>query len=163
MKNNSISASKDIEEKLSLAYEESDDFSNLPQDKIGAVCAFCFCDGKFVLVNNAGKWEPVAGHVEKGESADSALVREVKEEANMKVLKYFPLASLYFKDDDYFMTQYLCITEPYGDFVSDPDGEVTEIKMVDFYDIPKYFSKGDSSRLTLDRCKSVLDKIKLIF
>jgi 8-oxo-dGTP pyrophosphatase MutT (NUDIX family) len=161
MKNNSFD-SEDIEERLSLIYKESDDFSNLPQDKIGAVCAFCYFNNKFVLVKNVGKWEPVAGHVEKGEDVYPALIREVKEETNMKVLKHFPLASLYFKKGDYYMTQYLCITKPYGDFISDPDGEVSEIKLVDFFDIPKYLLKGDPATLTLNRCKSVLDKIDKI-
>ena len=94
--------SKKTGEMVYAYYEESDDFSNLPQEKIGSVCAFCYCDGKFVLVNNEGNWEPVAGHVEKNESPDEALIREVKEESNMKVLKYFPLGFQYSHGEDFY-------------------------------------------------------------
>lgn len=142
-----------------MKYEETDDFSYLPQEKIGAVCAFCYLNGKFILVKNEGNWEPVAGHIEPGELKEAALLREVKEEANMNVIEYFPLANLYFSKNDFYMVQYLCLVEPYGDFMSDPDGGVTEIKMVDLLDIPKYFSKDDYSGLTLRRCAQVLENV----
>jgi hypothetical protein len=32
-----------------------------------------------------------------------------------------------------------CIVEPYGDFESDPDGDITEIKLIDPQDYKKYF------------------------
>ena len=139
-------------------YEDSDDFSNLPQEKIGSICAFCYYDGKFVLVNNGPLWEPVAGHVEKGESSEEALIREIQEESNMRVLKSYPLGYLYVNEGDFYQTQYLCIVEPYGPFVSDPDGGVTAIQLVDFSEIPNILDKDDTSRITLNRCESVLKK-----
>ena len=35
-----------------------------------------------------------------------------------------------------------CIVEPYGDFVADPDGDITEIKLIDPWDYKKYFDWG---------------------
>lgn len=151
--------SKKTGEKVYVYYEESDDFLNLPQEKIGSVCAFCYCGGKFVLVNNEGNWEPVAGHVEKKESPDEALIREVKEESNMKVLKYFPLGYLYTYGEDIYQTRYFCTTEPYGPFISDPDGGVTEIKLVEtekFFDIVAW--KG-TIHLIKEKCLKIIEKL----
>ncbi len=36
----------------------------------------------------------------------------------------------------------VCIVEPYGDFTVDPDGEVTEIKLIDPKENKKYFDWG---------------------
>jgi len=142
-------------------YKDSDDFSDLPQDKIGAVCAFSFCDDKFVLVKNEGRWEPVAGHIEKGESPEEALIREIKEESNMKVLKFVPLGYLYVAETDFYQVQYLCLVEPYGPFVEDPDGGVTAINLVDFKDVPKHLEPNDTSWATLKRCEEVFKVVKI--
>jgi 8-oxo-dGTP pyrophosphatase MutT (NUDIX family) len=137
-------------------YEEADDFSQLPTEKIKAVCAFSYCDGKFVIVKNGEYWEPVAGHVEMGETPEEALIREVQEESNMKVLKYFPVGYLYIREVDVYQTRYLCLVEPYGPFVSDPDGGVTAIKLVPSEDFAKYISATDSALLTVDRCLEMI-------
>jgi 8-oxo-dGTP pyrophosphatase MutT (NUDIX family) len=141
-------------------YEDSNDFSKLPQAKIGSVCAFCYYNNKFVIVKNERNWEPVAGHVEPGETPEEGLIREVKEESNMKVLKYIPIGYLYTDGDDIYQTRYLCFTEPYGPFVKDPDGGVTEIKLVDFSEITKYVEFGDTAHATLARLKEEIDKIQ---
>lgn len=146
-------------------YKDADDFLNLPQEKVLAICAFCYYDGKFVLVWNGSNirknWEPVAGHVEKDETFEEALIREIKEESNMKVLKFWPLGYLYVQEGDFYQAQYLCQVEPYGPFISDPDGGVTEIKLVDFAEIDGYLTKDDTSRSTLSRCAEVWEKLKL--
>jgi len=155
--------SKSAGNKRTGFFEDKDNFSNLPKEKIKSICAFCYCDGKFVIVKNTSNilrnWEPVSGHIEQGESPEEALVREVQEESNMKVLKHFPLGYLYIREVDIYQVQYLCLVEPYGPFISDPDGGVTEIKLVDYSEMAEYFDKNDTSRLTLTRCKEVLDKV----
>jgi len=37
----------------------------------------------------------------------------------------------------------VCIVEPYGPFVSDPDGEATKIELIDPKDYKKYFDWGE--------------------
>jgi len=138
----------------------SDNFSDLPQEKIGAVCAFCYYDGKFILVKNGGLWQPVAGHVEEGETAEQALTREIKEESNTQLLKSYPLGYFYVSTDDYYSTWYLCEVIPYGPFVSDPDGGVTEIIFVDFNEITKYLAPDDIGNLLLKRCEEVWRNMK---
>jgi ADP-ribose pyrophosphatase YjhB (NUDIX family) len=142
-------------------YEESDDFSNLPQQKIWSVCAFCYYDGKIVMVKNEGHWEPVAGHVESGETPDEALIREVKEESNMKILKYFPLGFHYTHNEDRYQARYFCIVEPYGPFVSDPDGGVTEIKLIKTRDISESIEWNGTDVLIAQKCQKILGRLGL--
>jgi hypothetical protein len=39
-------------------------------------------------------------------------------------------------------TRSVCIVETYGDFVSDPDGDIAEIKLIDPAEYKKYFDWG---------------------
>ena len=45
---------------------------------------------------NEGKWIGVGGHVEKGETPEDALIREIKEETNLEVLEYSKRGIVYF-------------------------------------------------------------------
>jgi 8-oxo-dGTP pyrophosphatase MutT (NUDIX family) len=152
--------SKSAKHARSGYYEEVDDFSALPQDKIKAICAFCYYDEKYVIVKNGPYWEPVAGHVEEGETGEEALIREIKEEANMKVLKYFPVGYLYIKEVDVYQTRYLCVVEPYGPFVSDPDGDVTEIKLVLTEDLTKFVAAEDTALLMTKKCLNIVETLR---
>jgi len=51
------------------------------------VAGFVFHDGKVLLVNHAklGMWLPPGGHIEKDETSDQALLRELSEETGLKV------------------------------------------------------------------------------
>jgi 8-oxo-dGTP pyrophosphatase MutT (NUDIX family) len=148
--------SKKGKNKRSGYYEETDDFSHLPPEKIKSVCAFCYYDNKFVIVKNGSYWEPVAGHIEVGETPEQALIREIKEESNMKVLKYFPIGYLYTREVDIYQTRYLCFVEPYGPFEMDPDGGVTEIKLVPPAGIVDVINWKDSALLMKDKCMEII-------
>lgn len=137
-------------------YEDADDFSSLPIEKVKSVCAFCLYDGRFLIVKNEGRWEPVAGHVEKGEDLQTALEREIKEESNMKVLKTFPIGYFYGQEEDIYQTRYLCLVEPYGPFVADPDGDVTEIKLVKESEILDHVHWKDTALLMRDKCLKIV-------
>jgi len=154
--------SKSKNEQRSGYYEDCINFDSLPKEKIKAICAFCHYNNKFLLVKNGEHWEPVAGHVEQGELPEETLFREIKEESNMKVLKYFPLGYLYIKEVDIFQAQYFCTVEPYGQFTSDPDGGVTAIRLVNFNEINELLTKDDTSKLTLKRCQEVFNKLTLL-
>ena len=54
-----------------------------------------------------GKWMGVGGHIEKGETPDEALIREVKEETNLTLLSYEMRGIIYFQNDDYEEVMYL--------------------------------------------------------
>ncbi len=40
-------------------------------------------------------------------------------------------------------TRSVCIVEPYGPFISDPDGEVTKIELIDPKNYKEYFDWGE--------------------
>ncbi len=142
-------------------YEEVDVFSILPQEKIKSICAFCYYEGKIVMVKNEGHWEPVAGHIEVNETPDQALIREVKEESNMKVIKSYPLGYHYSYDGDRYQTRYFCLVEPYGPFIADPDGGVTEIKFVKPENISENVEWKGTDILIAKKCEEIIKKYSL--
>lgn len=114
--------------------------------KVSGVHAYCFYKDKLVVVyaENKKSWTPAGGGVEKGESVEEAVIREVKEETNMKVLsqRLIGFQDVFEPEKVVTQTRSVCIVEPYGDFVSDPDGDVTEIKLINPKDYKKYFDWG---------------------
>ena len=76
-----------------VEYFEVDSFAHLPQGEITQCYGIVFVGDKFLVVNNVnnfGMYTPVGGSIEPGELPDDALIREVKEESNMKVLNFKP-------------------------------------------------------------------------
>jgi 8-oxo-dGTP diphosphatase len=77
------------------------------QQKI-TVCAFVHYDGHMLAVRRSdtreflpGKWELVGGHVEFGESLDTALAREICEETNLEAIIGTPFhAFTYLRNTD---------------------------------------------------------------
>ena len=71
-------------------YYECDSFEQLPQEKITQCYSVAFYKEKIVIVHNEKQdtWGLVGGSVEKGESLGETLIREIKEESNMKVIDF---------------------------------------------------------------------------
>ena len=112
--------------------------------KINGARAFCMYRGKLVIVyeKEKGAWSLPGGGTELGETVEQTIIREVKEETNMNVLKHQILGFLdvYFSDGVHSYTFSYCDVEPFGDFVSDVGGEVTEVKLIPPEDFEKYRS-----------------------
>lgn len=132
---------------LKVVYKDIHSELELEDKKIHAVHAYCFCGDKLVLVysEEKGYWSPPGGAVEIGESVTDAVRREVKEETNMNVLKQRLIGCQDITEPKGVVSQTrsVCIVEPYGDFISDPDGDVTKIELIDPKDVEKYFSWGE--------------------
>lgn len=131
-------------EVLEVIYREADPLKDLEGKILQGVRAYCFYEGKLIVVYSEAKkyWTPPGGGIEQGETYEQAVVREVKEESNMKVLsqKLIGYQDIYQKDGSILrQTRSVCLVEPYGLFVSDPDGDITEIKLIDPKDYKKYF------------------------
>lgn len=128
---------------IDVVYTDIDDTHDLGDKKIHAVHAYCFCEDKLVIVYSSEKkyWAPPGGSVEDGEDVESAVIREVKEETNMKVLsqRIIGCQDIFEPKGLVSQTRSVCIVEPYGPFASDPDGDVTEIKLIDPKDYKDYF------------------------
>ena len=62
-----------------------------------------------ILIRQYGKPDPVlvAGYIDKGESAEDAVIREVKEELGMRVQSLFFLCSRYYAPSETLMLHYV--------------------------------------------------------
>jgi 8-oxo-dGTP diphosphatase len=149
---------------LPYTYRDLDTVEEIADKKIDGVHAYCFCDGKLVLVyaEKKGYWTPAGGGIESGESVEEAVIREVKEETNMKVLKQKIIGyqEVFETDRIHIQTRSICMVEPYGPFVSDPDGDITEIKLIDHADYKKYFDWGEVGDYIMQRALELLRDLK---
>lgn len=131
---------------LDVIYRENDPLKGLDGKILQGVHAYCFCGDKLVVVYSEAKkyWTPPGGGIEPGETYEQAVAREVKEETNMNVIsqKLIGYQDIYENDRVVRQTRSVCIVEPIGEFKSDPDGDITEIKLINPSDYKKYFDWG---------------------
>jgi len=143
-------------------YEGMDPVQNLEGKTLEGVHAICFYKDKMIVVYAEDKkyWTPPGGGIEAGETYEEAVVREVKEESNMKVLhqELIGFQDIYEPNKIVRQTRSFCIVEPYGDFVSDPDGDITEIKLIDPKDYKQYFDWGEIGERIMKRAMEMLEK-----
>ncbi len=128
-----------------------------------AVHGFCFCGDKLVVVyaSNKGYWTFPGGSIEPGETWQEATVREVKEESNMKVLhqELIGYIDIYGQDQIIRQIRSLCVVEPYGDFIGDPDGDITEMKLIDPKDYGQYVKWGEIGDHIVKRAMELKEKL----
>ena len=139
---------------MPFVYRDIDSLDEIKGEKIKGVHAYCFYGDKIVVVysKEKGRWGPPGGAVESGETIEEAVTREVLEETNMRVLKQKVFGYLEtFEPEKTIQTRSVCIVKPIGDFVRDPDGDVTEIKLINSKDINDYFNWGESGEHQLKR------------
>jgi ADP-ribose pyrophosphatase YjhB (NUDIX family) len=140
---------------LNIVYQESDPLVDLDGKILQAVHAFCFYGDKMVVVYSAkkGYWTPPGGSIEPGETYEQAVVREVLEETNMRVVSQQLIGFLDIFEPSRIVrqTRSFCIVEPNGDFTSDPDGDVTEIKLIEPKDVKNYFNWGEIGERILEQ------------
>ena len=131
-----------------LKYTDVDSFANLPKEKCRQIYGVCFYNDKLVIGYNGkkGTWGLIGGTMEHGETFEQTLSREVQEESNMQVLKSVPIGYQVvadpYKNKTIYQLRSYCIVKPIGPFVSDPDGNITEIKLINPLDYKKYFNWG---------------------
>ena len=144
-----------------IYYEGLDPTKNLEGKILQGIHAFCFYNNKLVVVyaENKKYWTPVGGAIESGETYEETVIREVREESNMKVLyqELIGFQDIYEGDKVIRQTRSFCIVEPIGDFITDPDGDITEIKLIDPQDYKKYFDWGNVGERIMEKA------IKLYF
>lgn len=132
-----------------VIYRDTESPEDLNGRIVHGVHAYCFVGGKLVIVYSEvkGHWTPPGGGVERGETVEEAVVREVLEETNMRVLKQRVIGYQEVSEPHRVTTQVrsVCVVEPIGPFVADADseGDVTEIKLIDPKDIKQYFDWGE--------------------
>ncbi|MCX6787256.1 MAG: NUDIX hydrolase [Candidatus Kaiserbacteria bacterium] len=140
---------------LAVVYQDIDAIAEIGGREVSGVHAYCFLGDKLIIVYAEEKkyWTPPGGGVEPSETVEEAVVREVLEETNMRVLKQKLIGFQDISEPHRIATQTrsVCIVEPIGEFVSDPDGDITEIKLIDPSDIKRYFDWGEIGEHILER------------
>ncbi len=144
-------------------YEDADSFGHLVGKNVTQIYGVCFVGDKIVIVYSTkhNHWTLVGGTIEIGESYEECLKREIKEETNMKVNSFLPVGyqEVVTVDKTIYQLRYACTVEPYGDFVSDPDGSVTEIKLIEVKDYKQYFDWGDIGERIIKRALELKSRL----
>lgn len=142
-------------------YSDADSFEQLDISRCTQVYGVCFLDDKIVIGYNGKKncWGLIGGTIEKGETLEQTLAREIEEESNMKVLSFLPIGVQKVTDtrDNSFCYQlrYACRVEPHGQFVSDPADSITEIKLINPADYKQYFDWGSIGDRIMKRAEEL--------
>ena len=147
-------------------YEDADSFDDLDISKCTQVYGVCFYDDKIVIGYSGKKktWGLIGGTIEKGETFEQTLRREIHEESNMEVLSFLPIGiqkvTNSHDDSFHYQLRYVCIVNPYGPFVSDPDDSITEIKLINLADYKQYFDWGSIGERIIERALELRDSLK---
>lgn len=147
-----------------VTYRDTDSFDDLKNKNVTQVYAICFCNDKIVLVHNknSDSLSLPGGGLEKNETFEDCLKREIKEETNMKVVSFAPIGYQEVSDNkspDIFQLRYVCIVEPFEDFVSDPDGDVDGIKTIDPKEFKEYIKWGEVGDRIFERALELKNKL----
>jgi 8-oxo-dGTP pyrophosphatase MutT (NUDIX family) len=146
-------------------YHDADSFNNLPPALCRQVYGVCFSGDRLVIGYGGQKqdWGLVGGTIEPGEMFEETLAREIAEETNMQVISSLPLGYqkvVYPKDQtSFYQLRYVCTVKPLGPFVKDPDGGITEIKLIDPRDYKKYFDWGKIGERIITRALELKEKL----
>lgn len=142
-----------------VLYKDVDSFDFLDYNKIKQIYAVCLLKDKMVIVYHGKNktWSLVGGSIEKNETLDDCLKREVKEESNMKVINFKPVGyqEVTTRDKTIYQLRYVCRVEPYGEFIGDPDGKITEIKIINPKDYKQYFDWGEVGDQIVERALEI--------
>ena len=85
---------------------------------------------------NANKWIGVGGHLEKEETPEDALIREIKEETGLDVISYSKKGLIYFNYDDISELMHLYIVNDFkGELIECDEGTLKWIKKNDLFSL----------------------------
>lgn len=147
---------------LKACYREGDPLQGVDQVVLQGVHAFCFNNDKLIIVKHPlSGWMPPGGRIEPGESYEEAVVREVKEETNMRVTHQALIGyqDIYEPDRVIRQTRSVCIVEPDGPFVPSVEEEITEIKLIDPADYKNYFDWGEIGERLMERALELKNEL----
>lgn len=120
---------------------------------------------------NEGKWIGVGGHLEKGETKEQALVREIKEETGLDLHSSIFRGELVFKNDDYEEIMYLYTSDDFsGTLINCDEGELRWINKEDIMNLnmwegdkaflPRLINSNNFIKMTLIYSKGKLVKVE---
>ena len=131
--------------KYIFEYQDADSFEHLEYEKCRQAYGVCFYEEQIVIGFGGQKnaWGLIGGTIEKGETFEKTLTREIQEESNMEVLSCLPIGYQKMTDTRdgtwVYQLRYACKVKPHGPFTKDPAGSITETKLIDPQDYKQYF------------------------
>lgn len=140
-------------EEAKFEYSNVDSFE-IDVNKVVQVYGICFMGEKMIIVKSKNGWSLPGGSREEGESIETALIREIQEETNMEILNWRPIGvqTVFQKGKEpFYQIRAVCKVHPFGPFVSDPDGDITEFKFIDSSEFKKYFDWGEIGKEIIKR------------
>lgn len=136
-------------ETILVDWHEVDDIEQLPSIAWGQVYAIGNVNNKVPIVHYAGDGKdnlPGGKFDEPGDTIERVLHREMKEELNMRMLRWHPIGFQKLTNKkfgiDYQLRVYAEL-EPIGDFIEDPGGGVIGHSLVAINALNKYIQYGD--------------------
>lgn len=109
-----------------------------------------------------GKWIGVGGHVEKGESIDEAVIREVYEETGLIVHSLKCNGEVLFVNNNYQELMYVYEIDDFSGEVKEcNEGELKWIEIKDMYSLPMW--EGDKAYLPLLGKRESYFKLQIVY
>jgi len=146
-------------------YMDSDSFDELEYSHCRQVYAVCLFNDRMVIGFRGAKkkWGLIGGTIEEGENFEQTLRREIQEESNMEIVNFIPLGyqKVTNTQDGSFIYQlrYLCSVRPFGPFISDPAGSITEITLIEPEEYRQYFDYGEIGERIVNRALELKNKL----
>jgi ADP-ribose pyrophosphatase YjhB (NUDIX family) len=133
---------------------------------IRRVRAFCFCNGKLVVVYEAAsnEWTFPGGGVEHGETPEYGMRREIQEESGREVVRLMPFGVLTIAapSGPILRLWYVAEVAPSdGSAHADPAGDVTETKEVTLGELDTLIPWFPNARVLAEAALKVLDTAKV--
>lgn len=118
------------------------------------VHAFCFHQGRLILVKHPrSSWLPPGGGIEIGEDPLHAIVREVAEETQMKVIGITFLGYSDIRESDKVVRQcrYMCVVEKDNGLLKNKEEEIQQMIEIDPSKVREYFNWGKIGDILMQR------------
>jgi 8-oxo-dGTP pyrophosphatase MutT (NUDIX family) len=148
-------------------YSDTDSFDEIEATgRCKQTYAVCFYDNQIIIGCHRAKksWGLIGGTIEKGETLEQTLRREIQEESNMEVLSFLPIGHqkvIDTRDNSFFyQLRYVALVKPFGPFISDPADTITEIKLINPMDYKKYFDWGNIGDRIIQRALELKNNLK---
>lgn len=100
-----------------------------------------------------------AGYIKKGETAEKAIVREIKEETGLNTIRYKYMSSKYHEPRNVLMLNFIVVVSE-GD-ISFNENEISEIKWCDFDEALEIVSHDSTAEFFLKNAVTELKKNKI--